>query len=236
MPFILNEEKGTYDVNGVEVPKAAFDSIHSEGAAGTNRRVKQMFSAIYPDTDPKEIERMQIKDIAEFIQKDREGLLKKADRPPEPQKKKDDPPAFDEKLVRAQIEQDLAKKYAQQEADLKRRAAINDLRTEAIGLGLRDDLRDPEVFSAFVKRRFNIDDQSLSGEKVRWLDPQKDQVVMGPDGKEADARQLAKMLAQAEANSFVTRKTSPHIGKPTPGTGPVDWANTPTDSLLAASE
>ena len=59
---------------------------------------------------------------------------------------------------------------------------------------------------------------------------------MGPDGKEADARQLAKMLAQAESNSFVTRKTSPHIGKPTPGTGPVDWANTPTDSLLAASE
>lgn len=236
MAFEFNEEKQTYTVNGVEVPKAAFDSIQSDGAMGTNRRVKQMMGTIYPDAEPGFFEKMQIKDIAEFIQKDRDALVKKTQAPAPPEKKKDEPAPIDEKLIRAQIEQDLAKQFASKEADLKRKTAINDLRTEAIALGLREDLRDPEVFAAFVKRRWNLDDQSLTGDKVRWLDISKDQVAMSPDGKEADAQALAKMLSQAEVNSFVTRKSTPHMGKPNPGSGPVSWADTPTDALLAATD
>lgn len=238
MAFEFNEEKQAYIVNGTEIPKAAYEAVHSEGANGTNRRVKQMLSTLYPDQDPKEFEKMTIRDVAEFIGNDRAAILKKAQEkpaPPEKPAKPDDQP--DIKLVLAQKEAELEKSFAQKLADLKKKSAIDELRQTAIGLGLREDLRDPDVFAAFVRKRYAVDDASLTAERVRWLDAQKDQVAIGSDGKEATAETLAKALAQAEPNSFVTRKIQPGpLGKITPGVGKTNFADIPTEQLLASEE
>lgn len=238
MAFEFNEEKQVYIVNGTEIPKAAYEAVHSEGANGTNRRVKQMLSTLYPDQDPKEFEKMTIRDVAEFIGNDRAAILKKAQEkpaePPKPSKSEDVP---DIKLVLAQKEAELEKSFAQKLADLKKKSAIDELRQTAIGLGLREDLRDPDVFAAFVRKRYAVDDASLSAERVRWLDAQKDQVAIGSDGKEATAETLAKALAQAEPNSFVTRKIQPGpAGKIAPGVGATSYKDIPTEQLLAMDE
>lgn len=233
MPHEFNEEKGVYTVSGAEVAKAVYEAIHSDGAMGTNKRVHQMVQTIYPDLDPGEVSKMKIKDIAEFIQQDRQKL--QTVKPPEkkePADKKE--PEVDVKLILAQKQADLEKEFAQKQADLKRKAAINDLRQQAITLGLRDDLRDEDVFSAFVRKRWTLDDASLTGEKTRWIDAQKDQVAIGPDGKEANAEILAKMLMQSEPNSFQTRKPlSGPQGKVPPGALPGKLSDLPVDTLLS---
>lgn len=228
-----DEAKNVYDVDGVEVPKAAYDSIHSEGAAGTNRRVKQMVAGLYPDRDPKEFETMTIKQIAEFIDADRQAIkasIPKHEPKPEPKGKE---PEIDVKLALAQKEAELEKQFKAKEAAFKRERAISELRQEAIAAGLRDDLRDPKVFEAFVSRRWNLDEASLQSEKLRWVDVQKDQIAIGSDGKEADASTLAKMLVQLEPNSFVTRKTAPGPMGIKPGIGATPLKDLPTEQLLA---
>lgn len=235
MAHEFNEEKGVYLVNGVEVAKAAYESIHSDGAMGTNKRVHQMVESLYPDLDKAEVAKMKIKDIAEFIQLDRQKLMTvKPKQEPEP-KKKGEEPELDIKLVLAQRQAELEKDFAAKQAELKRKSAINDLRQQAITLGLREDLRDEDVFAAFVRRKWTLDDASLSGDKTRWIDAQKDQVAIGPDGKEANAEMLAKMLLQTEPNSFQTRKVTPGPGgKIQPGSIQGKLMDLPTDQLLAA--
>lgn len=228
-----NEEKGVYLVNGVEVAKAAYESIHSDGAMGTNKRVHQMVESLYPDLDKGEIAKMKIKDIAEFIQADRQKLQTvKPDPKPDPKKK--DEPEVDVKLILTQKLAELERDFAAKQADLKRKAAINDLRQQAITLGLREDLRDEDVFAAFARRKWTLDDTSLAGDKTRWIDAQKDQVAIGPDGKEANAEMLAKMLLQSEPNSFQTRKVTPGPGgKIQPGVLQGKLADMSVDQLLS---
>jgi len=234
MPHEFNEEKGVYTVNGAEVPKAAYEAIHSDGAMGTNKRVHQMVQAIYPDLDPNEVSKMKIKDIAEFIQSDRQKLQVKPEPKADPKPKEGKEPDVDIKLVLAQRQAELEKDFANKQADLKRKSAINDLRQQAITLGLREDLRDEDVFAAFVRKRWTLDDASLSGDKVRWIDAQKDQVAIGSDGKEANAEILAKMLLQTEPNSFQTRKVMPGPGgKIAPGAMAGKLADMSVDALLS---
>ena len=231
----FNEEKGVYTVNGVEVAKAAYDAIHSDGAMGTNKRVHQMVQTLYPDLDPADVSKMKIKDIAEFIQLDRQKLATKpSETKVAPKEGKE--PEIDVKLVLAQRQAELERDFAVKQADLKRKAAVNDLRQQAITLGLREDLRDEDVFSAFVRKRWTLDDASLSGDKTRWIDAQKDQVAIGPDGKEANAEILAKMLMQSEPNSFQTRKTTPTPGgKIQPGSIQGKLSDMSVDALLSSN-
>jgi hypothetical protein len=236
MAIEFNEEKQVYSVDGVEVPKAAYDAIHSVGAAGTNRRVKQMLATIYPDQDPKEIEKMTLKDIAEFIATDRNELktVKPEVKPAGTKEGKE--PEIDVKLELAKRQQELENEFKQKELSLKKRTAIDDLRQQAISLGLREDLRDPEVFAAFAKRKWALDETSLSGDKARWVDVSKDQIVIGPDGKEAGPDALAKILFQTEPNSFQVRKHTPAAGKINPGMNGQALKDMPTDQLLAMAE
>lgn len=236
MAIEFNEEKQVYSVDGVEVAKAAYDAIHSAGAAGTNRRVKQMMSTIYPDQDPKELEKMTLKEIAEFIANDRQTLKTvKPEQKPETGKEKKEP-EIDIKLELAKRQQELENEFSKRTMELKKRTAIDDLRQQAISLGLREDLRDPDVFAAFAKRKWALDETSLSGDKARWIDVSKDQVVIGPDGKEAGPDALAKILFQTEPNSFQTRKITPAAGKITPGMNGTALKDMPTEQLLAMAE
>jgi hypothetical protein len=232
MAIEFNEEKQVYTVNGAEVPKAAYDAIHSEGAAGTNRRVKQMIATIYPDRDPKEFESMALKDIAAFISSNIQEL--KTVKPEvKPETKGKEEPQVDIKLELAKRQQELENEFKQKELGFKKRTAIDELRQQAISLGLREDLRDPEVFAAFAKKKWAIDEASLNGERARWIDVQRDQVVIGSDGKEADASILAKMLQQTEPNSFQTRKHTPAPGKIYAGANGVSLKDMSADQLLA---
>lgn len=235
MAIEFNEEKQVYSVDGVEVPKAAYDAIHSAGAAGTNRRIKQMMATIYPDQDAKELDKMTLKEIAEFIATDRQTLKTvKPETKPESKDKKE--PEVDIKLELAKRQQELENEFSKRTLELKKRTAIDDLRQQAISLGLREDLRDPEVFAAFAKRKWALDETSLSGDKARWIDVSKDQVVIGPDGKEAGPDALAKILFQTEPNSFQVRKITPAAGKITPGMNGTALKDMPTDQLLAMAE
>lgn len=195
MPEEAKEQVETVEVDGVQIPKHIHEKIVNGVQMSMAKRSKKELASVVPMPEDMDIDKAKMSDITKVI---KEQFHELSSRRIDPEDEKDKTSKIEAK-IRAQYEQ----KEQEFIAGNQKRSAMNDVRNEAILMGLSDEFKDLEVFNALFRKHFDID---LDKEDIIYKDIAKDMWVVTPEGRPAAPNQIASKLKESYPSAFVKVK------------------------------